>query len=360
MPLAPETLALAVLLALAIDHCWGEPPARWHPVVWMGQWLAALGRWAAPAVPAVEAASGGATPAPMPAPSAPPVVHVSPTPRLGPWLRGTAAWWLGAVAVAALAWALQTVALQHLGAWAALALALALKPLLAWRMLRDEVAAVEAALTESMAAGRERLAWLCSRDVSQLSATEVRETALETLAENLCDSVVAPLCWFAVAGLPGAALYRWANTADAMWGYPGARQGRVWTWAGQWAARADDALNWLPARLTGLALMLLAPTPGRHWRGWPAQARRTPSPNGGWPMGALALGLDVRLGKPGVYVLNPMGRAPTPADAARALTVTGRVVVAVAGLALAVLGAWGGAVVVAQWAPHAAAGGLGA
>lgn len=335
MPLAPESLALTVLLALAIDRYWGEPPVRWHPVVWMGQWLALLGRWAAPAVS--ETSNG---PAHSSTSAAPTVPDAQAVPRLGPWLRGTTAWWLGAVAILVLAWALQSVALNLLGVWSAVVLAVALKPLLAWRMLRDEVAAVEAALAVSLAAGRERLSWLCSRDVSQLSATEVRETALETLAENLCDSVVAPLCWFAVAGLPGAALYRWTNTADAMWGYPGERQGRVWTWAGQWAARADDALNWLPARLTGLALMLLAPSPWRGWRAWPGQARRTPSPNGGWPMGALALGLGVRLGKPGVYVLNPLGRAPTPADAPRALAVTGRVVTAVSVLALLVLAAW--------------------
>jgi adenosylcobinamide-phosphate synthase len=140
----------------------------------------------------------------------------------------------------------------------------------------------------------------------------VRETALETLAENLNDSVVAPLFWFAVAGLPGAALYRFANTADAMWGYPGHRAGRCWTWAGKWTARADDALSWVPARLTAMVLILAA---GRLWMpGLRSEAVRTPSPNGGWPMGALALLLGVRLGKPDVYVLNAAGRAVLPQD----------------------------------------------
>src|SRR5690606_3824928 len=130
--------------------------------------------------------------------------------------------------------------------WQALALGLLLKPMFSWRMLRDEVHAVEQALGESLAAGRARLAWLVSRDVSALDASQVRESAIESLAENLNDSVVAPLFWFAVAGLPGAALYRFANTADAMWGYRGERHGRDWTWAGKWAARADDLLSWLP------------------------------------------------------------------------------------------------------------------
>src|SRR5690606_4699726 len=133
-------------------------------------------------------------------------------------------------------------------------LGLLLKPLLAWRLLREEVQGVEAALAESVEAGRARLARLVSRDVAPLSATEVRESAIESLAENLNDSVVAPLFWFVLAGLPGAALYRFANTADAMWGYRGARGGRVWEWAGKWAAHADDALSWLPARLTALLL----------------------------------------------------------------------------------------------------------
>jgi adenosylcobinamide-phosphate synthase len=86
---------------------------------------------------------------------------------------------------------------------------------------------------------------------------QVRESAIESLAENLNDSVVAPLFWFALLGLPGAALYRFANTADAMWGYPGMRGGRYWQWAGKWAARADDVLSWLPARITALLLAVV-------------------------------------------------------------------------------------------------------
>jgi adenosylcobinamide-phosphate synthase len=200
-------------------------------------------------------------------------------------------------------------------------LALCLKPLMAWRMLRTEVLAVEAALGQSLEAGRERLSWLVSRDVAPLTEAQVRESAIESLAENLNDSVVAPLFWFAVAGLPGAALYRFANTADAMWGYPGERNGRHWAWAGKWAARADDALNWVPARLTALLLW-----PWGQGAALRHAARLTPSPNGGWPMGAMALRLGVRLGKPGVYVLNATGRAPQAADVARAVALCWRAV----------------------------------
>jgi adenosylcobinamide-phosphate synthase len=210
---------------------------------------------------------------------------------------------------------------------------LLLKPLLAWRMLRNEVKAVDQALDRSLEEARAQLSRLVSRDTQRLDATAVREAAIETLAENLNDSVVAPLFWFAVAGLPGAALYRFANTADAMWGYRG-----EWEWAGKWAARADDLLSWLPARLTAWLLGLAAGQ--RHaWRGLPdlgVQARRTPSPNGGWPMGAMALLLGCRLGKPGVYLLNEGGRPVGGAEHLLALLWAGRVVALLALLAAAV------------------------
>lgn len=331
-------LAGAVLVALTVDHLWGEPPARWHPVVWMGGLLG----WAGPRCAPVYPLEGDS---------------LLPT-RWRTFVAGAVAWCLGALLVAALAVGLQG-ALQFVstaagdgGTWVlALFLGLLLKPLLAWRMLRQEVAAVELALGQSLEQGQERLAWLCSRDVTTLDAAQVREAALESLAENLNDSVVAPLFWFAVAGLPGAAVYRWANTADAMWGYRGERHGRDWTWAGKWAARVDDALSWLPARLTGVLLYLLgrlsrwwqcfqgrteASMPGL-WQ-WHSQARLTPSPNGGWPMAAVAFSLGVRLSKPGVYVLNAGARAPSNTDTVFALRLTHAVVTVLAALALLVAG----------------------
>ena len=168
--------------------------------------------------------------------------------------RGVWAWpcW------AAGAWWLQQALLAHLPAWlAAAVLALLLKPLLAWRMLRDEVLAVEDALATSLDAGRQRLSRIVSRDTRALTETEVRESAIETLAENLNDSVVAPVFWFVLLGLPGAVVYRFANTADAMWGYRGR-----WEWAGKFAARADDVLSWIPARITALLLVVVAPRIG--------------------------------------------------------------------------------------------------
>ena len=170
----------------------------------------------------------------------------------------------------------------------------------------------------------------------------MRESAIETLAENLSDSVVAPLLWFALLGLPGAALYRFANTADAMWGYPGAHGGRHWQWAGKWAARADDVLNWLPARLTAGLLMLGARR--TLWQTLPVQAALTPSPNGGWPMGAMALRLGVSLGKPGVYRLNGQALAPQASHTWQALRRARRaawLAVALCAGAVALVGPWG-------------------
>lgn len=291
---------LAVLLALALDRALGEPPARWHPVVGMGKYLSFMGSRIAPAP---EEAHGRAA---------------------GAFVRGALAWCLGAALVVGASLAVLMGLWSWPWWWQVPALGLLLKPMLSWRMLHDEVRAVEDTLGESLSAGRERLSWLVSRDVAALDAPQVRESAIESLAENLSDSVVAPLFWFAVAGLPGAVLYRFANTADAMWGYRGERNGRDWTWAGKWAARADDVLSWLPARLTGALLGLLGSL--RGWRAWPSQARRTPSPNSGWPMAAMALALDVRLAKPGVYVLHAEGRLAQPEDTARALQLASRVV----------------------------------
>ena len=229
--------------------------------------------------------------------------------------------------VLVVAWAVQWAAFQLPWYLAVLLLGLALKPMLAWAMLRSEVAAVDAALGQSLDAGRRRLAMLVSRNTANLSESEVRESAIESLAENLNDSVVAPVFWFVLFGLPGAAVYRFANTADAMWGYRGSRGGVNWEWAGKWAARADDVLSWLPARITALLLKLLSR--GVDFRTLGLEARKTPSPNSGWPMAAMALALNIRLQKPGVYVLNPFGNPPEPKDTVLALKKASKLVVAV-------------------------------
>jgi adenosylcobinamide-phosphate synthase len=214
-----------------------------------------------------------------------------------------------------------------------LVLGVLLKPLLAWRMLRDEVGGVERALATGLEEGRHRLSYLVSRDTRRLSEAEVRESALESLAENLNDSLVAPLFWFSCGGLPAAALYRFANTADAMWGYRDR-----WEWAGKWAARADDLLSYVPARLTAI---LLAVAGRRTLSGLGAVARLTPSPNSGWPMGMLALALGVRLSKPGVYALNGEAVAPGAAHTKRALEICTRAAWLALGLSVGTLALMG-------------------
>ncbi len=313
------TAAIALLTAFAVDRWWGEPRVRLHPVVWMGHYLVWAGRRIAPGLP-------------------------SQGPDWRAFWAGGLAWSVGVLGVLLAAHVAVglAVALTLLlpGMWdvaAGLVLGLLLKPLLAWRMLHDEVARVEAALAVSLDAGRAQLAQIVSRDVTALTETQVRESAIESLAENLNDSVVAPVFWFVLMGLPGAAAYRFANTADAMWGYRGLRGGRYWEWAGKWAARADDVLSWLPARIT--AVLLLA-TGVRAWpllRRLRTEARRTPSPNSGWPMAAMALRLGVVLGKPGVYTLNPGGRAAQAADTAGALYWGSKAVLALVLFALAAI-----------------------
>ncbi|MEO5608008.1 MAG: cobalamin biosynthesis protein, partial [Polaromonas sp.] len=126
--------------------------------------------------------------------------------------------------------------------------------------------------------------------------------------------------------------YRFANTADAMWGYRGLRHGVNWEWAGKWAAWADDALSWLPARLTAVLLARVAG--GLRLKALRREAGKTPSPNSGWPMAAMALALGVALRKPGVYTLNPAGRAPQAPDTALAQKYASKVLLALIPCAL--------------------------
>ena len=296
-------LACAPALAIAVDRLLGEPGLRWHPVVWMGRYLAWAGERLAPRAGAPQVRSDSQV-----------------------FWAAALAWFAAAAIIVVVTWLFQAWVLTEPEWLAALALGLFLKPLLSWAMLHDEVLGVERALADSLPAGRAQLSRLVSRDTAALSPTQVRESAIESLAENLNDSVVAPLFWFALLGLPGAALFRFANTADAMWGYPGERGGRVWAYAGKWAARADDVLAWIPARITAVLIWLVG---GLHGGArLRSEAARTPSPNSGWPMAAMALALGVQLRKPDVYTLNAGARAPEASDTLRTCAIGSRVVLA--------------------------------
>jgi adenosylcobinamide-phosphate synthase len=304
--------AAELCLALALDTALGEPPLRLHPVVWMGQLIDRLEH---PDVPrrrpshpwetanlrdshALHGAGGGARAARLVgaaglAVGAAVVVAVALLARRLPWpLRGVVLW-----------------------------------TLLSGRLLLREVAAVEQAVsTAGVEAGRERIARLVSRDTSALTEAQLRAAAVQTLAENVTDSVTATLWWWSLGGLPAAALHRWADTLDSRWGYLD-RQWRDRGWA---AARLDDLLAWVPARGTALLWH------GRVDADLRREAARTPSPNGGWTMGAAALSTGARLEKPGAYVLHPDGVPPDGGTVPAALRDARRVIVGATVLALVV------------------------
>lgn len=208
---------------------------------------------------------------------------------------------------------------------------LALKPALSLRPLVAAAVDVQRALEQGrLAEARRLLGWhLVSRDTRQLSSDEVAGAAIESVAENLSDSVVAPLLAFRVGGLAGAYAYRVVNTADAMFGY----HTQELEWFGKAAACADDALNLVPARMAALLICCTARVGRGSSRnaGYVARrdAARTASPNAGWPMAAMAGALGVRLTKRDHYSLNDEGRPPRARDIGRAC----RIVIAGAALA---------------------------
>lgn len=274
------TRSRALLLAVAADALLGDPPNRWHPVVALGGWMHLGERWA---------------------------------PRgAGARLAWGAAWVGAGIALTGVAMALLP---RHL-----LLQGLAASTLLAYRGLDRAVGEVQAALEAGdLAEARRLLSWhLVSRPTAELLAEEVAAAAIESLAENLSDSLVAPALAYLVGGLPGMASYRLVNTADAMWGYRNERYEHL----GKAAARLDDAFNLLPARLTALLIATAAQfVNGRGaaaWRIARRDAGRTASPNAGWPMAAMAGALDTTLSKRGHYTLGDGACVPDAAMIAEA------------------------------------------
>ena len=186
-----------------------------------------------------------------------------------------------------------------------------------------------------LTAARATLPNLCGRDPSGLDERELARAVIESVAENTSDAVVAPLVWGVLAGLPGLAAYRAVNTLDAMVGYRSPEYARF-GWA---AARADDVVNWAPARLTGLLAAACAPAvggrPGDAWRAMRRDGARHPSPNAGRCEAAFAGALGVRLGGTNVYAgaaeRRPAlgrGREPGPGDIRRAVRLCRAVTIA--------------------------------
>ncbi|MCV6626983.1 MAG: adenosylcobinamide-phosphate synthase CbiB [Cellvibrionaceae bacterium] len=178
--------------------------------------------------------------------------------------------------------------------------------------------AVARGLAQSLAEGRRQVAKLVSRDSDCLDTAGVSRAAIESTLENSSDAVLAPIFWFVLGGPAMLVLYRLSNTLDAMWGYRN-RRFRYFGWA---SARADDLLNYIPARLLALAYCVLGGAPA--WRAWRAQASACASPNGGPVMCAGAGALKLSLGGPASYhgqlQQRPQmgyGPAPSPLDIER-------------------------------------------
>jgi adenosylcobinamide-phosphate synthase len=274
-------------LAVAWDLLLGEPPVWVHPVVGMGNLARALER-RAPAEGDGRQLIYGAALALVP-----PALYAL---AIGRGWRGLRERPILALAVG--------VPL--------------LKSTFAIRELRRAGGRVRAPLAAGdLAAAREGLRSLVSRDVSALDAVLVAAAATESLAENLSDSIVAPFLYYALFGLPGAVAYRAINTLDAMIGYRGRYE-----WLGKAAARLDDLANLAPARLTAGLIIVAAAIAGEDvgaaWATLRRDAYVTASPNAGWPMAAMAGALGVELEKVGHYRLGASGAAVDAATIQRA------------------------------------------
>ena len=304
----PMALAM-VLLAGVLDVVLGEPARALHPVVWMGRLVSALEARRPRGRPMAEFAYG--------------VLIV-----------GVLAMVCAGVGVALV------VVLNWLPWWLGLPIGAAvLKTTFSLRGLVAAANDVRRALVGDLEAARNRLAVLVSRD-RRLDPPLIVSATVESLAENLVDSVVAPLFYFSLFGLPGALVYRAVNTMDAMIGYRG-----DYEYLGKAAARCDDAANWLPARLTGLLLVALASLHGSARSAWLmlcAERHRCSSPNKLWTIAPMAGALRVRLIRLGSY---EVGAAERPLTAgviteAAALVWAGGGVAIAASAGLAALIAW--------------------
>jgi adenosylcobinamide-phosphate synthase len=272
--------------ALAIDLLFGEPPNRFHPVVWMGKLIGTLDRAVAreePRRPRKEKALGvlvGLVPI---------IVFVLGFTLVLALLRE----WLGLIV------------------WAA-ACAVLFKTLFAIRALETHTAPmIEDLQKDDLDAARKKASMVVSRDVSKLDKAHITSCAVETISENLVDSVLSPMFYFGLAGIPGATFLRVSNTEDGMVGYLSEKHRNV----GWFSARLDDCMHYVVARLSLPFIMFALAILGKDWRNaWHTalrDRRQTSSPNKGWPMAAVAGGLHIKFEKVGYY---SMGDGEVPTD----------------------------------------------
>ncbi len=310
---APMHSIIPLLVGWGLDLCIGDPPRLPHPVVAFGRWIGFFERKANRGRHRLAKGTFW-------------TVATLCTLFLSARLALAALW------TACLRWEDWGVCVYHLVA------GILIFYCLAGTTLIREVREVFRAADRSLEEGRRQVGRIVGRDTSRLDDREIRTAALETLAENLNDGVVAPLFWLYVAGIPGMLTYKMINTMDSMLGY---RTERFKDF-GRAAARIDDAANYLPARLTALLMALAACVPfreGRSARGLKEElrfirryGRMHASPNSGYPEAALAGILDCRFGGPhhyfGEYFFKPyIGNRPRPltsADMRLAATVNRR------------------------------------
>jgi len=303
---AAVTLGAVVLLAgLAVDRLIGDPHTPLHPVALLGRFIRWWGRPECYS-PKLQRAVG--------------VVL---------WIVTVTIFTLPFVVFSAVApWYLYLVLAPFL-----------LKCCFAWRSLEEHTLAVVEALKEGVENGRGRVSMLVSRDTADLDREHILSAGYESMTENLTDSIVSPLVYFSVFGLAGAAVYRAANTMDAMLGYRDERERIGWC-----AARMDDVLNYIPARITAVLLLLYFACRGRFAPAWEVMRRdrhNRPGFNGGIVMAAMAGGTGTRFEKPGVYTIGDGGKSldeagPAIISATRAVTL---VLAIVAGSTLFLWGA---------------------
>ncbi len=264
---------IILFLALVIDFTLGEYPRPLHPVVWLGKVISAELRVAPRSGRRLQLAYG--------------IAMVSIT-----------------IAIFALTTYLLLAYLRGVNPIAyVLVAAFFLKSTFSVRELRRAALRVKAFLEDkNIVTARLESRALVSRDTSRLDEPHLVSATVESIAENTSDSLIAPLLYFLILGVPGAIAYRVVNTFDAMIGYHG-----EYEHLGKFAARLDDGLNFIPARLSGLLLVAaayLCRQDGRNaWRVMARDHKRTESPNAGWPMSAMAGALRTRLEKAGQYTL---------------------------------------------------------
>ncbi|WP_249157564.1 adenosylcobinamide-phosphate synthase CbiB [Bradyrhizobium sp. KB893862 SZCCT0404] len=305
----------AMVVAMAVDALLGWPSWLFarigHPVTWLGRAIGAIdAAWNRESDPPALRRAAGIAGA---------LVVIAISVVIGWVIQSLLTWtWVQIVLVGVLAW-----------------------PLVALRSLHDHVAAVATPLRAGdITAAREAVARIVGRDPAALDEAGIARAAIESLAENASDGIVAPVFWGALFGLPGILGYKAINTLDSMIGHRSARH-EAFGWA---AARIDDVANFIPARLTGFLFVLLAPRRSEALSCMTRDARRHRSPNAGWPEAAMAGALGVRLSGPRIYHgsvtnepwLNGGARDPLAADIGEGLAVYRRAMLLLAGL-LAIL-----------------------